>query len=172
MEGQVATIGEPWVAYLVLGVAQAAGLLLIPFWTAGIWLQLGSLALYGWWSDFAPVSPVPLVILLVLTVAAELLEAPLSGGRIDPRIRRGGGIGGLMGAAAGAVVGVPLPLLGSLFGALIGGLGGAFAGVLVSRSDRPGRHRWGSAVGQAIALGTRCAAGVAIATFVIYTLLS
>ncbi|HUE97370.1 MAG TPA: DUF456 family protein [Longimicrobiaceae bacterium] len=157
----------PSVAYVVLGLAQMAGLLLLPVWPAGIWLQLGSLALYGWWSGFDPVGWIPLLILLAAAVLAEAVEPPLAGGKIDAATRRRGGTGGLVGGGCGALAGYTYPLLGSLFGALLGAVLGAGAAILSRLSARPGLF---SSTGQAVALAVRSTTAIGIATFAFYSL--
>jgi hypothetical protein len=149
-------------AYLLLGVAQAAGLALIPFGAPGLWVQLAALALFGWWTDFAVFGPVPLGILLVVALAAELIEAPLARGRMGAGARRRLGFGGLAGGAAGAGAGVFFPLLGSMFGALLGALAGSLLSSFRLRPPGIGRGAFG---GQVVAMATRTAAGIVIAAF-------
>ncbi|HUE96776.1 MAG TPA: hypothetical protein VMN39_08955 [Longimicrobiaceae bacterium] len=154
-------------AYLLLGLAQLVGLLLIPFSPVGIWLQLGSLGLFGWWSDFELIGPVPLLILFAVALTAELIELPLAAGRIERTMRRRLGIGSLIGAAAGAAAGIALPLLGTMFGAL---LGGTLTTTIAALTHRPEGIGCAALGGQAIAVGIRSAAAVAIATFTVLTL--
>lgn len=156
-------------AYVLLGLAQVAGLILTPLGAPGIWLQLGSLGLFAWWTEFAPVGPIPLVVLVAIVLAAELAEAPLAGGHIEPSVRRRGGAVGLAGGVAGAAAGVPFPLIGSLFGALLGALVGALIGTF---SAPRGRKRGCVTVGgQTVALALRASAGVGIALFALYAVL-
>ena len=157
------------VAYLLLGLAQVAGLLLTPFGAPGIWLQLGALGLFAWWSEFEPVGSIPLLVLVAIVLTAELAEAPLAGGRIERSLRRRAGGVGLAGAVAGAIAGVPFPLVGSLFGALLGALVGATIGGL--SAPRPPRRGWATLGGQVLAMALRAAAGVGVALFALYATL-
>ena len=157
----------PSMAYLLLGTAQTIGLLLLPIWVGGIWLQLGALALFAWATGFELVGDVPLAILLALTLAAEIAEAPLAAGRIPPAFRRRGGIGALVGGAGGALAGLFFPLMGSLFGALAGAAAGAGIAAIARPPERAGCIGAG---GQAFALALRSTAAVGIAAFAFYSL--
>ena len=156
-------------AYVLLGLSQLTGLLLIPLGAPGIWLQLGSLGLFAWWAEFEPVGPIPLLVLVAIVLTAELAEGPLAGGHIEPSVRRRAGVFGVGGAIAGAAAGVPFPLVGSLFGALLGALVGTLAGVSTARrAKRPG---CATVAGQSVALAMRASAGVGIALFALYAVL-
>lgn len=157
----------PSLAYVLLGLGQAAGLLLLPVWTGGLWLQLGSLALFAWATDFGLVGEIPLLILLAIAVLVEVVEPTLAGGRIDPRSRRAGGTASLVGAAAGSGAGIVLPLLGTLFGAFAGAL--AAAGLAAATRATPRRGAVDT-VGLAFAFAVRATAAVAIAAFALHTL--
>ncbi|MEX2582772.1 MAG: DUF456 family protein [Gemmatimonadota bacterium] len=156
------------VAYLLLGLGLAAGLLLIPFGWPGLWLQLGTLALFGWWSDFAPIGTVSLVLLVTVALIAELLEAILTGGRIGPARCRRSATGGIAGGCTGAAFGTAFPLLGSPFGALVGALLGAFVAALTGRAGPP---RSVAILGETIAMGVKTSAAVVVAVFTILTLM-
>jgi uncharacterized protein len=152
-------------AYLLLGLAQAIGLLLIPFGVPGLWVQIAALALFGWWTDFATVGTVPLMILLVVGLAGELAEGPLTGGRIGRSARRWMGFAALAGGFAGAALGRYFPLVGSLFGAFVG----SFLATAIAGFTLPGASP-GSRFGQVLAITMKVAAGIVVATFALLSL--
>jgi hypothetical protein len=156
-------------AYLLLGLAQALGLLMIPFGAPGIWLQMASLGLYGWWTGFASFGVVPLLVLFLFALLAELLEPPLAGGRVRPEFRRFAGGAGLLGGAAGVAVGAAFPLVGSLLGAMLGAF---VATTVVAPFVRPTRTGWGAMIGQTLAVSVRSGAAIAIAAYSLLSLVS
>jgi hypothetical protein len=149
-------------AYLLLGVTQIVGLLLIPLGGPGIWLQIGALALFAWWTEFAAIGAVPLVVLLLVVMTAEVVEAPLAAGGRRFQGRRRAGLAGLAGGVVGAILGFRFPLLGSVFGAVAGALTGTLIAAVSARS--PGVTFW-ALLGQAGALAIKTAAGVIVALF-------
>ena len=155
-------------AHLLLGVAQAIGLLMIPFGAPGVWLQLAALAAFGWWTDFAVVGPIPILILVILALAAELAALALSSKSLDAKLRRRVGLSGFAGGGAGAAIGIPVPLLGSMFGALVGALVGSTLGTLGARAERSG---CGALGGLLVATSLKTAAGFAVAAFTFFMLL-
>lgn len=157
----------PTMAYLLLGSAQVIGLLLLPIWVGGVWLQLGTLVLFGWATGFERVGGIPLLILLALALAAEIAEPPLAAGRIRPAFRRRGGLGALVGGALGALAGFAVPLVGPLFGALAGAALGAGLAAILRPPERAGCL---GAAGQAAALALRSTAAVGIAAFAFYSI--
>jgi uncharacterized protein len=154
------------VAYLLLALAQIAGLLLIPFGLPGLWVQLGALALYAWWTDFATVGAFSFAVIFILAFLAEIAEALLAGSYAK---RFGGsrraGWGAIVGGVIGAVVGIPIPLLGSVFGGILGSFAGAVAFELVGgrRSKEAVRAGWGAMVGRVVAMGVKGGVGIVIA---------
>jgi hypothetical protein len=114
-------------AYLLLAVAQILGLILIPFGLPGTWLQVAALIGFAWWTGFATVGIVPIVVVLLLALLAEIGELLLAGTvRPDLRRRPSRGVGrhprrdrGRHGRCS------RFPLLGSVFGAMIGAFVGA-----------------------------------------------
>jgi uncharacterized protein len=156
-------------AYLLLGIAQLVGLLMIPFGGPGVWVQLAALGVFGWWTEFGIIGTAPLLVLLLVALTAELIEPPLAGGRIDRPVRRRLGGAGLIGSIVGASVGFPLPLLGSLFGAFVGAIVGTSFGVLGAKTPGSGCATIGA---QVLAMATRTAAGVVVAVFTLVSLMS
>lgn len=161
-------------AYLLLAVAEVAGLILIPFGLPGLWVQVGALAVFGWATEFATVSAFALGVVLFLATLAEVAEFVLAG-----RYARkyGGGrrasLGAVLGGIAGALLGLPIPLLGSVFGAVIGAFVGALALELTSgRGAAPAlRAGWGALLGRLVATAMKGGVGVVIAVFTLLTAL-
>jgi hypothetical protein len=157
------------VAYVLLGLAQVTGLLMIPFGAPGVWVQLAALLGFAWWTDFAVIGVIPILILTIVALAAELAALALSGSKaFETKIRRRVGFAGLAGGGAGAAVGVPLPVLGSVFGALLGAFVGSPVGTFGTRVQRSSYAAMG---GLLIATALKTAAGLAVAIFVSLVLL-
>jgi uncharacterized protein YqgC (DUF456 family) len=153
-------------AYALLVLFQAAGLLLIPFGLPGTWLQVLGLVGYGFATDFRTVGALPVVIVVVLAVLGEVVEFVL-GGRYA---RKYGGSkraawGAIVGGLVGAFVGVPVFLIGSVIGAFAGAFAGAALLEMTSKSDHRAALRvgWGAFVGRLVATAAKSAIGVAIA---------
>jgi uncharacterized protein YqgC (DUF456 family) len=153
-------------AYALLVLAQAAGLLLIPFGLPGTWLQVLALVGYGFATDFRTVGVVPIAIAVVLAVTGEVVEFVL-GGRYA---RKYGGSkraawGAILGGLVGALLGVPVPIIGSVIGAFVGAFAGAALLELTHKSDHRAALRvgWGAFVGRLVATAAKSAIGVAIA---------
>lgn len=156
--------------YVVLALSQALGLLLSPFGAVGVWLQLASLAVFGWWTGFSVVRSIPLLLLVTLALTAEVTYAAIGASRADTGLRRRVGFVALVGSGFGAILGVVLfPTLGSMFGALFGGLIGSLLGLVGAQRIRGGGQPLGSLV---VATTMRTTTGVAIATFTTLVLLS
>lgn len=161
-------------AYLLLAVAQAAGLLLIPFGLPGLWVQVAALAIYAWATGFATVGWVPIAIAVGLAVLAEVAEF-LLGGRYAQRY--GGGrraaVGAIVGGIAGAILGLPVPLVGSVIGAFVGSfIGAALLELSTGRGTSAAlKVGWGAFVGRLVATALKGGVGVAIAALVLLTAL-
>jgi uncharacterized protein len=161
-------------AYLLLALAMIAGLLLIPLGLPGTWLQAAALAGFAWWTDFATVGLIPVVVVVLLALLAEIGDLLLAG-RYARRYGGGGraALGAIVGGLAGALVGVPVPLLGSVFGAFIGAFVGAaalelFGGGAAGSAARAG---WGALVGRIVSTAMKGGVGVVIALFSLATAL-
>jgi uncharacterized protein YqgC (DUF456 family) len=159
-------------AYALLVLAQVVGLALIPLGLPGIWLQVGGLAAYGFFTDFTSVGWVPLVVITAMAVLAEMIEFSL-GGRFARKY--GGGRraawGAILGGIAGAIVGVPVPIIGSLIGAFLGSFLGAAILEFTSRRKLPGSLRagWGALLGRLAATAVKSGLGVAVAALALLT---
>jgi uncharacterized protein len=161
-------------AYLLLAVAQVLGLILIPFGLPGTWLQVAALIGFAWWTEFATVGIIPIVVVLLLALFAEIGELLLAGRYA--RIYGGGrpsAWGAILGGTVGAVVGVPIPLLGSIFGAMVGAFLGAVIFEVIGGSALRSATRagWGALIGRVVATAMKGGVGVAIAVFTLATAL-
>jgi uncharacterized protein YqgC (DUF456 family) len=159
-------------AYGLLVLAQAAGLVLIPLGLPGIWLQVSALAVYGFFTDFTSVGWIPLVVVVALAVVAEVVEFFL-GARYAQKY--GGGRraawGAILGGIVGAIVGVPVPVIGSLIGAFVGAFLGAAIFEYSYRSELRGSLRagWGALLGRVAATAVKSGIGVAVAALALLT---
>lgn len=161
-------------AYLLLALGQVAGLLLIPFGLPGLWVQVGALAAFAWFTEFATVGPILVGIVVALAALTEVAELLLGGHYAR---RYGGGrraaLGAIVGGVVGAVAGIPIPLLGSVFGAMLGSFVGAALFELTSRGGTRSAVRagWGALLGRVVATAMKGGVGVVVAVLALLTAL-
>jgi hypothetical protein len=156
------------VAYLLLGVAQIAGLVLIAFGLPGAWVQLVAVAAIGWWTGFTFIGVAPLLILVTLLASGELLALLVRRRRLGPIATRKIGFAALIGGVGGGILGVFFPLMGSMIGVLLGASTGALIGGVRARSDGVAM---GDLWGPIAAVIARTTAGVAVAAFTLLLLI-
>lgn len=149
-------------AYLLLAAAQAVGLVLIPFSAAGLWVQLGALGLFAWWTSFHPVGVIPVIVLVGLGLASEAIRLMVGAIRIPGGTRRRLGVSGVAGGLAGAATGIVLPLLGTMFGALLGAATGTLIGASTMHNEADARS---SVFASAVAMALCTATGLVVAIF-------
>ena len=150
---------------LLLIAAGLVGLLLIPFGLPGLWVIVLGILSYGWLTDFRTLSAGFLVLVILLAILGEVVEAWV-GFRFARRY--GGssraGWGALVGGLIGAIVGVPVPVIGSV----VGGFVGAFLGAAVFEYSRARRTEgavkagWGAVLGRAAAAAVKMAIGIVL----------
>jgi hypothetical protein len=150
---------------LLLIAAGLVGLVLIPFGLPGLWVIVLGILGYGWLTDFRTLSAGFLVLVILLAVLGEVVEAWV-GFRFARRY--GGssraGWGALVGGLIGAIVGVPVPIIGSV----VGGFVGAFLGAAVFEYTRARRTEgavkagWGAMLGRAAAAAVKMAIGIVL----------
>jgi uncharacterized protein YqgC (DUF456 family) len=130
-------------------------LLTIVFGLPGTWVILAASFIYGWATDYAAISIRLLVGLLIMAVAAEVMDyaAGIWGAR-----RYGGSkkamIGTLVGGVLGAIVMAPVMFgLGSIFGAFLGAFAGACSMTFLEqrKMDEAVRVGWGALMGRIFA---------------------
>lgn len=157
-------------AISLLILAQIAGLLLIPFGLPGIWLQVVALGAFAWATGFREVGWVPLAVVVVLAVVAEVAEFTL-GGKYAARYggSKRAAWGAILGGLVGAVLGVPVPIVGSVIGAFVGSfLGAALLEMTNSKDWRNPELRgavrvgWGAFLGRLVATAVKSGIGVAV----------
>lgn len=161
-------------AVLLLVIGSLAGLVLVPFGLPGLWVMVLSIIGYGWLTDFRTLSVGLLVLVIVLALLGEVVEAWLgfSFARRYGASKRAGW-GALIGGLVGAVVGVPVPVIGSV----VGGFVGAFAGAALFEYTQS-RHTgaaagagWGAVLGRAAAAAAKMALGIVIAVSALFAAL-
>lgn len=150
---------------LLLIAAGLVGLVLIPFGLPGLWVIVLGILGYGWLTDFRTISAGFLVLVILLAILGEVVEAWV-GFRFARRY--GGssraGWGALVGGLIGAIVGVPVPVIGSV----VGGFVGAFLGAAVFEYSRARRTEgavkagWGAMLGRAAAAAVKMAIGIVL----------
>ena len=144
------------VVLIILILSMPAGLIAVVLGLPGTWLILITSAIYSWLTGFSVITYQMLLGLLLLAVAAEVLEfwSGLWGAR-----RYGGSkkamLGTLIGGLAGAIILTPM-LFG--FGAVVGAFFGAFAGGFVvtyleqRKMSNAMRVGWGGMLGRVFAM--------------------
>jgi uncharacterized protein YqgC (DUF456 family) len=153
-------------AWVVLGICDIAGLLLVPIGLPGLWVMVGGFLLFGWMTDFRSTGVWMIAAVLVLAFVGEVLESWL-GFRFAKR--HGGssrsGWGALIGGLVGAGMGVPIPIIGSVIGAFFGSFVGAalFEYSATRRADLAVSVGWGAILGRAAAAAAKIALGLVIA---------
>jgi uncharacterized protein YqgC (DUF456 family) len=155
------------VVLIILMLSMPAGLIAVVLGLPGTWLILITSVVYSWLTGFSVITYQMLIGLLVLAVAAEVLEfwSGLWGAR-----RYGGSkkamLGTLVGGLIGAIILTPM-LFG--FGTVVGAFLGAFAGgFLVTyleqrKMNEAVRVGWGGLLGRVFAMVFK---GAAVATMI------
>jgi uncharacterized protein YqgC (DUF456 family) len=155
---------------VLLMMALATGLMLVPLGLPGLWVMLGATLVYWLAVPAGSVGLVTLLVVSALVVTAEVMEFAVSG----RYARQYGGSrraswGAILGGIVGAVVGVPVPVLGSMVGAFAG----AFVGALVAEFTVPRERRGepltvakGALVGRVVAAALKVGFGLAIVVWV------
>ena len=155
---------------LVLAVALFLALLSIPVGLPGTWLMICAGLLFRYIVPRPGIGVVAIVGCLVVALVAELLDVAVAG----RYTRKYGGStrgawGAILGGIVGAIVGVPVPVVGSVIGAFAG----SFLGALVAEYSRGAEHdvaaraASGAAIGRAVAMGLKAAAGCVIAAWLL-----
>jgi len=151
-----------------------AGLALIALGLPGLWVMVAAVAAYGWLTAFNGVGLVTIIVVLVLAIIGEVIEAWLGFGLAR---RYGGskraGWGALLGGLVGAIVGVPVPIIGSVIGAFLGSFAGAviFEYTKTAAAGTAVRAGWGALLGRAAATAAKIAVGVVIAVVALFAAL-
>jgi len=157
-----------WIYYVVLILVQITGLFLNLLGLPGLWLMVGALAGYGYFTGFGDrfVGWPSVIALLSLAILAEIGEflagsagAKSGGGRMRGMV--GAMVGGIVGGILGSFI--PIPILGTIIGACLG----AFAGAAIAEYWDEGlthaiRVGWGAAKGRAWGIAIKSALGIAM----------
>ncbi len=156
---------------VLLLLAGLAGLVLIPFGLPGLWVIVLGILGYGWLTDFRTLSAGFLVLVIVLALVGELVEAWV-GFRFAQRYggssRAGWGAG-----LAGAIVGVPIPVIGSVIGGFVGAFAGAalFEYTRLRHTETAARAGWGAVLGRATAAAVKMGLGVVMLVLAVFAAL-
>ena len=110
---------------VILLIANAVWLMLVPFTLPGNWLMIISTGLFAWWQWDQGIFSFPLlVVITVLALIAELIEFFAgAGGAKKAGASWTGAIAAIIGAVIGAIAGtilIPAPIVGTMLGACIG----------------------------------------------------
>ncbi|HKC40992.1 MAG TPA: DUF456 family protein [Gemmatimonadales bacterium] len=156
---------------VLFGVICLVGLALVALGLPGLWLIVAAVIAFGAVTGFKGIGLVTIVVVLVLAIIGEVIEAWLGFGLAR---RYGGskraGWGALLGGLAGAIVGVPVPVIGSVIGAFIGSFAGAmiFEYTKTAAAGTAVRAGWGALLGRAAATAAKTAVGVIIAVVALF----
>jgi uncharacterized protein YqgC (DUF456 family) len=152
------------VVLVILILSMPVGLIAIVLGLPGTWLVLVTSALYSWLTGFAVITYQMLLGLLVLAVAAEVLEfwSGLWGAR-----RYGGSKKAMLGTLIGGIIGAIIlsPMIFG-FGTIVGAFFGAFAGGFLityleqRKMNQAVRVGWGGLLGRVFAMVFKGAAVV------------
>ena len=119
-----------WAYLAVLILVDGCGLILAAFTLPGTWLMLGAAAVYALLTHGRYLGWRTLLVLLLVTLAAEVGEFVLGGaGAKKAGATKWGIFGGLVGAILGGIflTGlIPIPILGTVIGICLGSFAGAF----------------------------------------------
>jgi uncharacterized protein YqgC (DUF456 family) len=154
-------------AFVLLAVACAVGLVLVPLGLPGLWLMLAAGLTHRMVAPGSRIDWTVLAAVTALAIVAEYLEFALAA-RYTRKYggSKRAGWGALLGGFVGAIVGVPVPIIGSIIGAFAGSFVGALvAEYSVSRNVGVAqRAAFGSLVGRVAATTVKTATGLAIGT--------
>ena len=133
------------------------GWLLAVIQLPGTWFILLATAVYDWHFAWKPIAWQLLVIMVLLAVAAEVVDL-LAGmkGAQQAGASRAASWGALIGGFCGTVLFIPVPI--PIFAPVVGGLLGCFAGALIAERNVHGdagksaRVGFGAAVGRLVGL--------------------
>jgi uncharacterized protein YqgC (DUF456 family) len=155
---------------LALAALLFLSLLLIPLGLPGTWIMVVLAVGYDYLLPHSGITGLVIGGTVAIAIVAEVLEFTVAakytkayGGS------KRGAWGAIIGGLVGAMVGVPLPIVGSVIGAIAGAFLGALAGELTggAHHDTAARAATGAAIGRAVAMGLKAAAGVVIAAWVL-----
>jgi uncharacterized protein YqgC (DUF456 family) len=157
-----------WAYYLILLVMLAAGLFINILGLPGLWLMVGSTAVYAYVTRFPGyIGTTMLIVLVVLAALAEVVEfvAGSAGAKKAGATKKG-----MFGAVVGALIGgiflsvVPIPVISTIIGACLGAFIGAAGMELIFDTDveRAARIGFGAAKGRLAGIVLKSLFGVII----------
>jgi uncharacterized protein len=166
----------PWLGYLLLFAACAAGLLLNIVGLPGIWLMVLAGMTFVWWTDSAYAGWTPILFMVGIGIVAEVCEflAGAAGAKQAGGTRRGMAgalVGGLVGAIACSIL-IPIPIVGTIIGAVLGSALGAFFiewGWVGTERDQATTIAVGAAKGRFLGMLLKSIFGIAMATILLFS---
>lgn len=126
-----------WLGFVLMALVQLAGLFLNLLGLPGLWVMLAAAGVYALVTKMIYIGWPGLVAMLVLALAAEIVE--FAAGAAGSK-KAGGSKRGMLGAIAGALIGGILgtgflPIVGTLIGAIAGAFAGAAIVEMMIRKD-------------------------------------
>lgn len=157
-------------AVVLLAIALACALLMIPLGLPGTWTMVAAALVYRIAIPAGGIRSATVAEVAALALAAELLEL-----LVTARFaRRYGGSrraawGAVIGGFIGVIVGLPVPIIGPVLAGLLGTFLGALIGELESGAHHvaAARAAVGATLGRAAASAMKVAIGVAIAAWLV-----
>jgi uncharacterized protein len=132
-----------WLLYILLLLFLLTGVALNLFTLPGNWIMFLAVVLYDWATRWRHIHWAWLAVLLVIALAAEVIEFTAAGKGVK---QLGGTIWGTVGALLGALLGaifltglIPVPIIGTIAGILIGTFLGAMLAELMVSGKEVGR---------------------------------
>jgi len=153
-----------------LDVLLLAGLVAIPLGLSGNFIILGAALLVALVSRFSLIGWAALIVMGVLVLLGEVLEALL--GSVMAR-RYGASKWGMAGAFAGGLLGAVwgtaiVPLVGTILGSFVGTAIGALLAEMARGSREEGvRAGWGALLGRTLASAFKLAIGMGMTVYVV-----
>jgi uncharacterized protein YqgC (DUF456 family) len=166
--GRVQSGAMAWVWYLILSLVLIGGLYINLIGAPGLWVMVLATAVYAWATHFAYAAGRTLLTIVLLALAAEVVEFIVAGRGAR---KAGASRAGVWGAIIGSIVGgilftgiIIFPIISTIFGVCLGAFLGAIVGEVLAGSNAGQSLRvgWGAAKGRLMAIFTKLAFGCAI----------
>jgi uncharacterized protein YqgC (DUF456 family) len=156
---------------VLLDIVLLAGLIAIPLGLSGNFIILGTAVAVAVATGLRAISLWALIVMAVLVVAGEVIEA-LLGSAMARRYgaSKWGMIGAFVGGIGGAIAGTPIaPLVGSIIGSFIGAAAGAvlFEYLHLRHLRRSMPAGWGALLGKLASSLIKILIGLALAIYII-----
>ncbi|MGD1278735.1 MAG: DUF456 family protein [Tepidisphaeraceae bacterium] len=165
-----------WLYYFLLLILLLAGLLLVALTLPGLWFMATAAGGYAILTHERFLGWHTLIALLVLALAAEVLEMGLVAGAAKAA---GGGRRGMIGGIVGAVLGgiflsfIPIPIVGTILGICLGSFLGAAVAELAGGREAGHSLRigFGAAKGRLLGIFSKLSFGLVMLMVILWTAL-